>query len=63
MLILPRQPGQAVNLGDDIKVRVLRVRGQEVQIGIDAPEDVDIVREELLDDPAEAADQAASEHR
>ena len=63
MLILTRTPGEAVNLGDDIKVRVLRVRGQEVQIGIDAPEDVDIVREELLDDPAEAADQAASEHR
>ena len=63
MLIVTRTPGEAINIGDQIEVRVLEVKGRQVRIGIDAPDDVDIVRKELLDDPAEAADQAASEHR
>ena len=50
MLILTRTPGGAVTIGDNIDVRVLEVKGRQVRIGIAAPEDVDIVREELAEE-------------
>lgn len=56
MLILTRRIGETLIIGDDIEVRVLDVRGCQVRMGIDVPQDVDIVREELLDElPEEAA--------
>lgn len=47
MLILTRKPGQTINIGDDIKVTVMEVNGMQVKIGIDAPRDVAVVREEI----------------
>lgn len=47
MLILTRRPGQSIRIADNITVQVLEVRGQMVRIGIDAPADVEIWREEL----------------
>lgn len=49
MLLLTRRPGESLLIGDDVTVRVLGVKGNQVRIGIDAPDDVRIVREELLD--------------
>ncbi len=47
MLLLTRRDGESLIIGDDIKVTVLNVNGNQVKIGIDAPEDVPILREEL----------------
>ena len=44
MLILTRRIDEALLLGDDVKVVVLSVKGNQVRIGIEAPKDVHIVR-------------------
>jgi carbon storage regulator len=49
MLILTRRLGETLRIGDDIEVTVLGMKGHQVRIGINAPRDVNIVREELLD--------------
>ena len=49
MLILTRRTGEALMIGDDVTVRVLGVKGNQVRIGVDAPDDVVVVREELLE--------------
>lgn len=48
MLVLNRKEGETLSLGDDIKVTVLAVRGGQVKIGITAPRDIAVVREEVL---------------
>jgi carbon storage regulator len=48
MLVLTRKKGEAVYLGEDIKVRVLAVQGNRVRLGIEAPHDVDVRRGELV---------------
>ena len=50
MLVLRRKAGEAIVLNQVIKIRVLGVEGDRVKLGIDAPPDVIVVREELLDD-------------
>ncbi len=47
MLVLTRKSEEAFRIGDDIKVTVLGVRGNQVQIGISAPPQVRIYREEV----------------
>jgi carbon storage regulator len=49
MLHLNRKQGESVNIGDDIKVKVLQIKGNTVKLGFDAPEDVTILREEVPD--------------
>lgn len=49
MLVLTRRPDEALIIGDDIEVVVLDITGNKVKLGIDAPEDVEILREELVD--------------
>jgi len=46
MLILTRKKGEAIAIGDHIQVQVLNVKGGQVRIGIDAPREVQINREE-----------------
>ena len=53
MLILTRRPGETILIGDDIEVTVMRISGNQVRIGIEAPEDVHIVRGELVEEEAE----------
>lgn len=48
MLLLTRRVGEEIKVGEDMFVRVLRVRGGQVTIGIDAPKEINIVRTELL---------------
>lgn len=49
MLVLTRKTGQEIRIGNDIIVNVVAVKGGRVRIGITAPEDCSIVREELRD--------------
>lgn len=47
MLILTRKVGESLLIGDDISVTVLSIRGNQVKIGINAPKDVSVHREEI----------------
>ncbi len=47
MLVLTRKIDEAIRIGDDIKITVLRVKGNTVRIGIEAPREVRVVRGEL----------------
>jgi len=49
MLILTRKSGETITIGEDIQVRVLGIRGGQVRIGIDAPRDVAVNREEICE--------------
>jgi len=49
MLILTRQIGESIMIGDDVIITVLGIRGEQVRIGIDAPGDVPVHREEIYD--------------
>lgn len=61
MLVLSRKVGQALIIGNDVVVRVLEVRGQQIRIGVEAPADVSVVREELHRAVAEANQEAAQQ--
>ncbi|AWB46233.1 carbon storage regulator [Paenibacillus sp. CAA11] len=47
MLILSRHKGQKINIGDNISITVIDVVGDQVRIGIEAPPDISIYREEI----------------
>jgi len=47
MLILTRRPGEVIRIGDDISITILSVNGLQVRLGIDAPESVQVHREEI----------------
>ena len=47
MLILTRRVGERLMVGDDIEVTVLGVKGGQVRVGINAPSDVSVRREEI----------------
>lgn len=49
MLILTRKVGEVLVIGDEIEVTVLGVRGQQVRLGIKAPKDVSVHRQEIYD--------------
>ncbi len=47
MLILTRRVGQTLMIGDDVTVTVLGVKGNQVRLGVNAPKDVAVHREEI----------------
>jgi carbon storage regulator len=51
MLVLSRRVGECVCIGDDIKVSIARIDGNQVRPMIDAPRSIPILREELLSQP------------
>ncbi|MFC1759710.1 carbon storage regulator [Planctomycetota bacterium] len=52
MLVLSRED-ETILIGDDIEIRILRIAGRSVKIGLQAPDDVKIVRGELLTEASE----------
>lgn len=48
MLVLTRRKNQSIVIGDDIVITVLEVKGDSIRLGITAPRDVQVYREELL---------------
>ncbi|HJL56516.1 MAG: carbon storage regulator CsrA [Arenicellales bacterium] len=59
MLILTRRVGETLNIGDNIQVTVLGVRGSQVRIGVKAPKDVAVHREEIFERIQDADEQGA----
>ena len=48
MLVLTRRPGQTLTIGNNVTVTVLGIRGSQVRIGISAPNDIAVHREEIV---------------
>ncbi len=48
MLILTRRIGETVMIGDEVTVTVLRVKGNQVRLGVNAPKSVSVQREEIF---------------
>ncbi len=49
MLVLTRKPGEGIIIGDNITVKIVEVKGGGIRIGIDAPRDTKIYRQEVYD--------------
>jgi len=47
LLILTRKIGEGIILGDDIRISIMEIRGKQIRIGIEAPSDVVVLREEI----------------
>ena len=50
MLVLSRYRGERIKIGDDITLTVVDIRGDKVRIGIEAPKDVPVHRQEVYDE-------------
>jgi carbon storage regulator len=60
MLILSRKPGETVVIDGRIRVKVIRVEGEVVKIGIEAPADISIHRQEVYDEIQRSNQEAAT---
>jgi carbon storage regulator len=60
MLVLTRRAGESVMIGDDVIITVLEARGDVIRLGIQAPRDVQVHREEVYRELQSANREAAS---
>ncbi len=49
MLVLSRKRNESIVIGDKIKITIVEMRGDKVRIGVEAPEDVSVHRQEVYD--------------
>lgn len=49
MLILTRKSGEGIRIGDSITLKIIEIRGNQVRLGVDAPKNVSVHREEIYD--------------
>lgn len=59
MLVLTRKIGESIQIGDDIRLTVLSVQGQNVKVGVNAPKNVTVHREEIYEKIVEENKRAA----
>ena len=63
MLILTRRVGESLMIGDDVNVTVLGIKGNQVRIGVNAPKEVAVHREEIyqrIQEENESSDKVAN---
>jgi carbon storage regulator len=60
MLILSRKVDEKIMIGDDITVSIIEIKGDQIRLGVDAPRNVKVFRQEVLAD-IKAENKAASE--
>lgn len=60
MLVLTRKLNQAIQIGDDIEIKIVGIEGEQVKIGIEAPKHIDIHRKEVYLAIQQENSQAAS---
>lgn len=60
MLVLTRRPGQSILVGDGVELVVVRIEGDRVVLGIEAPREVRVVRTELIADLGNEVKEAAA---
>ena len=60
MLVLTRRSGESVMIGDNVVVTVLEVRGDVIRLGIGAPRDIQVHREEIYRELQASNQEAAS---
>jgi carbon storage regulator len=61
MLILSRKTGESIVIAGNIRVKVVRVEGETVKIGVDAPSSVPVHRQEVYDEIQRSNQQAATQ--
>lgn len=59
MLILTRKPGESIFIGDQIKITIVEIKGSQIRLGVDAPKELRIYREEIYQQILEENKQAA----
>ena len=47
MLVLTRRPGESLKIGDEVTIIIIGVNGEQVRLGIDAPREIEVHREEV----------------
>ncbi|WP_100010421.1 carbon storage regulator CsrA [Lentibacillus sediminis] len=60
MLVLTRKRNEAIQIGEDVEIKVLAIEGDQIKLGIDAPKSVDIHRKEIYLDIQEQNNAAAN---
>lgn len=50
MLVLNRKEGESIQIGKNISIKIIEIKGQQLKIGVDAPKDVQILRSELYNE-------------
>ena len=62
MLILTRKSDESIIIGNNIEVKVLKIQGNQVQIGINAPKDISIYRQEIFEQIIKENESAVRNH-
>jgi len=60
MLVLTRKRNEAIQIGEDIEIKVLAIEGDQIKLGISAPQSVDIYRKEIYVDIEEQNNEAVN---